>query len=680
MKNTLFIILLFAIGAGFAQQPDDRQDILDQLADELLATAEADISYDELYETLAHLLANPIDLNAVTREQLRAGLILNEGEINSFLEYRDKLGPLLSTLELQAIPLWSPATLRRILPFATVRDPNTKFNKRLLQRIVNEENTYLVARYERTAELKKGYNKGIDSAQRFLGSPDKYYLRFRTSRSNDFSLGFTAEKDPGEPLVWNPSSQQLGLDFLSGHIQVMKKGRVENVILGDYQCQFGQGLQLGSVFGLGKSAETITGIRRSNLGFLPYTSAGESLFLRGIASSFRLTGQIRMHAFLSYQKRDAVLDIDEPRISSLQNSGLHRTPKEIQSQKSVDDRDAGMVIQFRDQHIDAGIMITEKSLGVALTPNATPYNLFQFTGTSYANAGGYFNLTWANVTLFSEFAHTLGNGTAMTAGILGNLTPKFEMAWLYRHFSSSYFSAYANAFAESSTPQNERGFYWGAKYTLNRRISVTGYLDMFEFPWLRYRIYQPSDGHEWLIRLNYSPSRTVTFFLQAREETKIRNLAQATALYTTLPGVKRNFWASCDFSPTPLIMLKTRIQGSQYDIGEMTTRGVAVVQDVTLRRPRWSVSLRYALFDTDDYENRQYVYEKDVWLATSLPAYEGAGFRNYVLIHYVLSRRTDIWARWSRTRYTDREAIGSGADEIDGNTRNDVKFQVRIRF
>ncbi len=680
MKILLLSTLLLITWPCASQQIIDKQDILDQLADELLATAEADLSYDELYETLAHLLENPIDMNAVTREQLRAGMILNEEEINAFIDYRSKLGPLLSTLELQAIPKWSPTTLRRILPFAAIHDPSTQVSKGLLQRIARSDNTYFVVRYERTLETKKGYTEFVDSAHRYAGSPNKYYLRYRTSRTNDFSLGFTAEKDPGESLTWNPSMQKLGFDFYSWHIQLIKKGRLENLILGDFQCQFGQGLQLGSVFGLGKSAEAITGIRRSNLGFLPYTSASESLYLRGVATTIKLVEHFRIHAFLSYKKRDATLDVDEPRISSMLNSGLHRTPQELLSQKQVGDRDIGMILQFHHQRIDAGLITYEKTLDVGLTPLATPYNQHRFQGNSYVNVGGYANATWANVTFFSEFAHTLKNGDAVTAGILGSLTSKLEMSWLYRNFSSNYFADYANAFAESSTPQNEQGLYWGAKYSFNRRVSLTGYLDVFQFPWLRYRMYKPSEGSEWMVRLNYNPSRAISIFVQAREETKVRNLSGETILYATDPGVKRNVWISCDFSTVSNLSFKTRVQASQYELGGITTRGVAFVQDVTLKRPRWSVSLRYALFDTDDYDNRQYVYEKDVWLATSLPAYEGLGVRNYLLLHYSFSRQVDFWFRWSRTQYADRTTIGSAGEEINGNTRNDVKFQVRIRF
>ena len=122
-----------------------------------------------------------------------------------------------------------------------------------------------------------------------------------------------------------------------------------------------------------------------------------------------------------------------------------------------------------------------------------------------------------------------------------------------------------------------------------------------------------------------------------------------------------------------------RIQGSRYTLGTATTDGLAVVNEASWKRGRWSVALRYAIFDTDDYENRQYVYEKDVWLATSLPAYEGSGIRNYLLVQWALTRKVDLWLRWARTTYFDRELIGSGADEIRGNVRNDVKFQLRIK-
>ncbi|MFM8913401.1 MAG: helix-hairpin-helix domain-containing protein, partial [Flammeovirgaceae bacterium] len=85
-------------------------------------------------------------------------------------------------------------------------------------------------------------------------------------------------------------------------------------------------------------------------------------------------------------------------------------------------------------------------------------------------------------------------------------------------------------------------------------------------------------------------------------------------------------------------------------------------------------------FDTDNFDTRLYVYERDVWLAFSFPAYNGRGTRQYLMIQYQLSRWMDIWLRWSHTRYINRDTIGSAGDTIIGNTENDIKFQVRLRI
>jgi hypothetical protein len=454
MKGFLLSAFMLTVVLGAAQEISEQERVLDRLVDELMATADADFSYEELYETLSHLLANPTEMNAVTQEQLRAVMILNEEEINSFLNYRKSYGPFVSTLELQAVPGWSEATISRFLPFVTLSDPNSKIDQSLFHRMRHETNNYLVLKYERTLETRGGFQPATDSAHRYLGSPDKYYLRYRVTRSNDFSFGITAEKDPGEPIAWRPDRQQYGFDFVSGHLQLMKKGWLDNLVVGDFQCQFAQGLQLGSVFGLGKNSETITGTRRSNLGFLPYTSAGESLYFRGAALSIKVNDWVRLHTFYSYKKRDASMEENETGTSALLNSGLHRTEAEIQSRNQVGDRDAGVVIQFKRNRLDAGLIGYQKAFDQVFSPSMTPYNQFRFRGKSYTNVGAYCNFSYASLSFFGEFAHTIQHGSAVTLGVLGNLTGKLELAWLYRRFARDYYSDYANAFSESATPQS----------------------------------------------------------------------------------------------------------------------------------------------------------------------------------------------------------------------------------
>lgn len=266
------------------------------------------------------------------------------------------------------------------------------------------------------------------------------------------------------------------------------------------------------------------------------------------------------------------------------------------------------------------------------------------------------------------------------AGVLASLTPKLDVSLVYRRFDKNFYSFYNNAIAENSIAQNESGMYWGWKYSFDKKYSLSGYFDLFSFPWLKYRSYSPSDGSEWLARFNYRPSKTVSIFLQVREESKQRNRGTDNNLYFTDNGIKRNYWINCDYVANARLSFRSRAQFSSYSLGTSTTRGMVLLQDVTYAIGRIAITGRYALFDTDDYDNRLYVYERDAWLAFSFPAYFGKGIRNYFLLQYRLSNRADVWLRWAQTHYLSATGVGSGGDAISGDTRNDVKLQARIRF
>ena len=90
--------------------------------------------------------------------------------------------------------------------------------------------------------------------------------------------------------------------------------------------------------------------------------------------------------------------------------------------------------------------------------------------------------------------------------------------------------------------------------------------------------------------------------------------------------------------------------------------------------------MRYAVFNVDDYAARIYTYENDVLYAYSIPAYQGQGYRFYILGRLKLRRSIDLWLRYAQTTYFDRDEIGSGGEKIVGNTKGELKLQARIRF
>lgn len=682
--KVIVVTVLILIGSlvAFGQRDSITTEAdVQQIIDDIVGSQDLELNYDQLYENLMLVFTNPINLNKATAEQLRFLGFLSEFQINNFIDYRTANGDLLTIHELQVIAGFDRSTINRLMPFVTLEEPESRLNKSLLNRVITNKNNYTLLRYEHLFEEKKGFKHSADPDRRFIGSPDRLYLRYRNSRPGDFSIGFTMEKDAGEPIRWEPMKQP-GFDFISFHGQIINKGKLENLIVGDYQVQAGQGLVLGGLFGIGKGGETITAARRSNLGGLPYTSSYENGYLRGLLASLRVSNNIHFTGFISSAKRDAAVQSDSLEnytVSALQTTGLHRSKSERKGRDAIDETNVGAIVSFKNRKLDTGLIINTINFSVPIEKNPTPYNQFAFNRATNHNVSVYLNYNYYNFTFFNEAAKTLDGGIALISGLLGSVTPQLDIAFLYRNYQRNFHTFYANAFSESSTIQNESGIYWGWKYKWNKKFSLAGYADLFRFPWLRYRSYSPSHGYEWLMRFNYHIHRNTLLYFQLREESKSRNVSdEALTLYNTDQGLKRNLILNIEVAVNKTLQLKTRVQMSTFQFNRHRSSGFALIQDLRWNMGKIGITARYALFDTEDYDNRQYVYENDVWLAFSLPAYEGKGVRNYLLFSYKLNRHISAWVRFSHVRYTDREEIGSGYDLIEGNTRNDVKFQLRI--
>src|SRR5258708_2516148 len=136
MRRAIFIGMMI-ISYNSNSQDFPRKDFNpEKLADGIFPLQDLDLNYGELYENLAQLLSNPLDLNAVTQEQLRSLFVVTEENVNSFIKYRDENGPILSVYELQSVPGWDRASFDAVIPFVTVNDSQTKFNSSILSRMV----------------------------------------------------------------------------------------------------------------------------------------------------------------------------------------------------------------------------------------------------------------------------------------------------------------------------------------------------------------------------------------------------------------------------------------------------------------------------------------------------------------------------------------------------------------
>lgn len=682
MKYALLILCLILAFNLSAQSFSKKEIDVQRLIDELISYQDDDVNYEELYENYLDLLNHPLDLNNASAEQLRNLFTLNETQVNSFLKHREENGALLSEYELQSIPNFDLQSIEKILPFIIVKNPEEQLNNKLLKRIRYNTNNYLVVRSELGLETREGF-KVDDSLRRFLGHPQKYYLRFRNSIANEFSFGITTEQDVGEVFQWIPNKKQFGFDYISFHAQLQNKGKIKNLIIGDYQLQSAQGLVLGGAFGTGKGGETINSVRRSNILAIPFTSTLENFYLRGATLTYQLTPTIQLTPFASFTNRDANISNDTLEtnlVTSLLGTGYHRNINELADRKALHEKRMGFTSQYVKGSIQAGIIYQYIQFNKELASIENLYNQFAFRGRFNQSTSAFINYSLYNFAFFGELAYQHPTTIAFVAGALGSISPLFDISLLVRNYPRNFHTFSANAFSEASQPTNERGVYWGLKYKLHKHWQTAAYIDLFEFPWLRFRNYSPSNGYEWLIRLQYQPAKTHTYSLQLREESKQRNLSAENPFYLTAQGKKRNLFLHADYSVTPKLSIRSRIQVSQFTFNKNITMGMALIQDLTYDFGKLKISGRYAVFDTDDYDNRQYVVEKDMWLAYSFQPYSGEGLRRYLLLQYDINKKLSFWLRYAHIRINHVESLGSGLDKIKGNERNDIKCQVRIKF
>lgn len=666
-----WIILLGIVPRfAFSQEID-----LQQLTDEVLSTQDDDLNYEQLYENTIQLFSSPVELNTATDDDLKSLHLLDNTQINHLIEWRARHGPLLDIHELQVIPGFDANTIHRILPFVKVVDPATRFGKSMFARMMKSGSTYFVARYERTLERKRGFDE--PDPKRFLGSPDRLYTRVRSSSPGEYSFGFTGEKDEGEQIRFNPSSHQWGLDFTSFHMQVRNKGIVRNLIAGDFLAQFGQGLMFGGGFGAGKGGDEISLVRKAMMTFQPYTGIRESGYQRGIATTIDVSRHLELSLMWSRVRRDASEDEINSTITLLQ-TGLHRNQREIMKRKVISEQNSGVVIRFTKGWIDAGVMFNRIEFSAPLMARAALYNRFHLKGTDNTNAGLFLNIHRGNFSFFSEATKSTRHGIGVVAGVLFAIDRNMDFAMLYRRYDRDLHTFYSNAFAENTLPRNEEGLYWTWKYRFGSRINFVSYVDFFHFPWIDFRRYRPSFGYEWSLKTMYKPSRHVNAFIQIREESKDQNTTEASNVYKVSERLRRRYVVHFDYGINRIVRLKSRVQYNSQSFNSALTQGWLFSQDIGLKIGRFVISASHAIFDTEDFDNRHYVYEKDAWSAFSMPAYSGTGVRNYVLVEYKLSKKVTFWVRYSRIRMSLIGEIGSAEETIEGNRRNDVKFQARL--
>ncbi|HEX2617147.1 MAG TPA: hypothetical protein VHL57_06370, partial [Flavobacteriales bacterium] len=448
----------------------------------------------------------------------------------------------------------------------------------------------------------------------YLGSPWKVYARYRFRYRQNVSLGITMEKDEGEEFF--RGSQKQGFDFYSAHFFLRDIGRVKAIAIGDYQAQFGQGLTFWSGFGwAGKSAYTLN-IKRNAPGLSPYASVNENLFLRGAGVTYAVTRNIDVTAFGSHKgydgnvvsstssATDSTTSFQDPEVafSSFQEDGFHRTTREVEKKDAITEDIVGGHLRYRRPGWSVGATAAHIKFGNTLARDLKPYNRFEFEGNSNTTMGIDWSVLYRNLTWFGEGARSANGGMAGITGVLLALDKRLSIAMLYRDYQRDFHGLYSLAFAESTNPWNERGLYTGIELKPTRKWTINAFMDQFKFPWLRYQTDAPSNGHDVLGQITWTPDKKTQIYFRVRSQERQYNTAEDVPGIDPLVQRKQiNFRFNASYRVSEAVTLRTRVESVDFQRGDQPKEhGFMIYQDVAHRPMRSKIELtgRIAFFST----------------------------------------------------------------------------------
>ena len=414
--------------------------------------------------------------------------------------------------ELEMVEGFDEQTLAIIRPVVCVEKDQSN-DKLTFNKMARYGKHQIVGRYEQILEKQQGYQPIDDSTllakpnSRYLGSPQKYQLKYTYNYRNKIRAGFVLEKDAGEIFFTDKvvdTIQKLlgdkfyrGFDFVGFHLYAKDLGIVKAAVLGDYQLSFGQGLTMWSGMNFGKAGSG-SSVMKQGRSITPKGSASEYAFMRGAAVTLG-SGPFSGTFFYSNRMIDANISVvdtienEAELVSSLQETGYHRTIGEILDRHAIRQQVVGGHLAYAIAHFEVGYTAHHTWLSAPLELKPSHYNQYYFQGKSLTNQGIDFKYVKGKYALFGEAAMSMNfdstalrqaQGPMAFAGLVG-LTVKpagyLNFTLMYRDYGKAYQNLMSNAFGEGSRNQGQRGIYLGVEAAPAPYWNILAYVDQFQF-------------------------------------------------------------------------------------------------------------------------------------------------------------------------------------------------------
>lgn len=661
------IIILLSCNCALAQT-DSTYLITEDILENLLEESSEESDENELFDRFEFYINNPLDINKADVTDLLNLPFIDIHTAELIIQRRNQFGNYFSTQELFAIKELNGEIIRSILPFITVAErPQTKSEKVTPEVFpvpsFSKFRYSLRNRFINDLQTRRGF-----STKSYAGSKLKSYNRIIMRQGNNYQAGVITDKDPGETSY---------MDFISFHLMAKDAGIINNLVIGDYLMEFGQGLAIWSLFPISKSSDAIYPARKNARGLRAYTSSSEFGFLRGAAAVFKINDFL-ITAFYSRNKFDASIDETTSMITSRYVDGFHRTESEILRKNNAQEKIIGTAITYRlSERVNFGLLSYNINFSAPIQSSTAQ----GISGDDFRYYSFFYDAVLMNIMFFGEFSFD-SRSVASINGIEFSVTRNFSFVTVFRNYPGNYNNLKGSGFGErAGVTNNESGFYTGFRWRIPAG-TLNVYYDQFKFPYRTFNNVSPSDGDELFAELISKPfSKTET-----RIRYKYENKDQ-TLILNDLRQVTKRLKQSVRFEITHavsrMIRLKSRFEYNQFKInsGNLKEDGYLFFQDLRVS-PNKDLVLygRIIFFRTDSFNSAIYEFENDLTgVMTNLAMYD-EGMRWYFMIRYRFIKNLTISLKYSETFKPKEKTISTGNNLIPNNLDNRISLQLDLNL
>lgn len=471
--------------------------------------------------------------------------------------------------------------------------------------------------------------------------PYRALQRTRIQISEGTSFSFISEKDRGEKSL---------LDHAQAFVQIDHIGAFSNIVLGDFQPGFAQGLIFSR---WDRRYWGVSDIMEWDRKLIGSVSSSENRAFRGVYASFmpgsrKEKNNIKITGFLARTNREATLT-EEGKVKTLDTEGRHITNED--NPGVIESLVGGRLVYTPLSRLTVGFTHASWHYSKGFTYDLDTRTRDRFTGSSLAISGidGIFDLNRAAIFWEVAIEHGgVGDKYAVVAGIITKKLP-VELSILQHFIGKDYHSFYGNGFRSGRGVSGSIGTFIGLGYYPSRRFELEAYKDSYRTPYRTYMMRMPVLRSVVGGRLRVSILKRVSISFKSR-------VSVSEKVYTFSKDYETRWKRGIDVEHKGVRKrFRGRLEVSRYAYSGENERGILGYVDGELRPVKWLLmGLRSTWFFTDGYGSRLSMRDRDIPSSALIESFWGSGYA-VSIIFGIKNNYIQAWVRYRNIQVHSRE-------------------------